>query len=161
MQWHCLGKVGCCPLLCQGIRIFHIPIEWSLWPCHLAKVQLIPVLRIASWRHIESVRLDKVSAVVCWQCVRIVSRLSWCSLALTNAPVVFVVPVQCDPDVSCFCPIAGEFELFLERVFEMLDVFLANVFHPKVVHDQCELYWPCVMLPKTGYQFTLSVAVFV
>ncbi len=68
-----------------------------------------------------------------------------------------VVPVQCDPDVSCSSPIAGEFVMFLERVFEMLGVFLANVFHSKVVHDQCELYWPCVVLPKAGYQFALLV----
>ena len=72
-----------------------------------------------------------------------------------------VVPVQCDPDVSCSCPIAGEFVMFLERVFEMLGVFLANVFHPKVVHNQCELYRPCVVLPKARYQFALSVAMFV
>ncbi len=73
----------------------------------------------------------------------------------------FVVPVQCDPDVLCSCPIACEFVMFLECVFEMLGVFLANVFHSKVVHDQCELYWPCVVFPKTGYQFALLVAVFV
>ena len=73
----------------------------------------------------------------------------------------FVVPVQCDPNVSCSCPIAGEFVMCLERVFEMLGVFLANVFHPKVINDQCELYRPCVMFPKAGYQFALSVAVFV
>ncbi len=72
-----------------------------------------------------------------------------------------VVPVQCDPDVSCSCPIAGEFVMFLESVFKMLGVFLANVFHSKVVHDQCELYWPCVVFPKAGYQFALLVAVFV
>ena len=60
-----------------------------------------------------------------------------------------VVPVQCDPNVLCSCPIAGEFVMFFERVFEMLGVFLANVLHPKVVH------------PKTRYQFALLVAVFV
>ncbi len=119
------------------------------------------MLRIASWRHIELVRLDKVSAVVCRRCVGIVSRLSARSLALTNALVVFVVPVQCDPDVLCSCPIAGEFVMFLDGVFEMLGVFLANVFHPKVVHNQCELYWPCVVFPKTGYQLALLVTVFV
>ncbi len=72
-----------------------------------------------------------------------------------------VVPVQCDPDVSCSCPIAGELVMLLEHVFEMLCMFLANVFHPKVVHDQCELYRPCVVLSKAGYQFALLVAVFV
>jgi hypothetical protein len=73
----------------------------------------------------------------------------------------FVVPVQCDPNVLCSCPIAGEFVMFLECVFEMLGMFLANVFHPKVARDQCILYWLCVMFPKTGYQFALSVAMFV
>ncbi len=43
----------------------------------------------------------------------------------------------------------------------MLGMFLANVFHPKVIHNQCELYWLCVMLPETGYQFALLVSVFV
>ena len=46
-----------------------------------------------------------------------------------------VVPVQCDPNVSCSCPIAGEFVMFLECVLEMLGVFFADVFHPKVVHN--------------------------
>jgi hypothetical protein len=59
--------------------------------------------------------------------------------------------------------------MFLECVFEVLGVFLANVKHPKVIYNvnhpkviynQCELYWPCVVLPKAGYQFALSVAMF-
>jgi hypothetical protein len=124
-------------------------------------VRLIPALRIASWRHIKLVRLDKVSAVVCWLCGGIVLILSSRSLALTNAPGVFVVPVQCYPNVSCSCPIACEFVMFLKCVFEMLGVFLAFVFHPKVVNNQCELHRPCVMFPKTGYQFALLVAVVV
>ena len=92
MRWRWLGKVGCCPLLCQGIKICRILVEWSVWLCCVAKVQSIPVLRIASWRHIELVCLDKVSAVVCRRCVGIVSRLSSCSLALTNALVVCCSP---------------------------------------------------------------------
>ena len=43
----------------------------------------------------------------------------------------------------------------------MLGMFLAYVFQPNVVHDQCEFYWPGVVFPKTGNQFALSVAVFV
>ncbi len=75
--------------------------------------------------------------------------------------VFFVVPVQCYPNVSCSCPTACEFVIFLECVFEMLGVFLAFVFHPEVVNNQCELYRPCGVFPKTGYQFALLVAVFV
>ncbi len=92
MQWPWSGKVGCCPLLCQGIRICRIPVEWIVWPCRLAKVRLIPALGIASWCHIELVHLDKVSAVVCWLCGGIVLMLSSRSLALTNAPGVFCSP---------------------------------------------------------------------
>jgi len=92
MWWHWLGKVGCCPMLCLGTRIFCILVEWSVWPCHLAWVQSIPVLRIVSWCHIELVRSDKVIAVVCRQCVGIVSRLSSRSLALINALVDFCSP---------------------------------------------------------------------
>ena len=70
------------------------------------------MLCVVSWHHIELVRLDKVNAVVYQRCVGIVSRLSSCSLVLT-----VVVPVQCDPDVSCSSPIAGEFVMLLKSVF--------------------------------------------
>jgi hypothetical protein len=75
--------------------------------------------------------------------------------------VFFVVLVQCYPNESCSCPIACEFVMFLECVFEMLGVFLAFVFHPEVINNQCELYRLCVVFPKTGYQVALLVAMFV
>jgi hypothetical protein len=43
----------------------------------------------------------------------------------------------------------------------MLGVFLTLVFRPEVVNNQCELYRPCVLFSKTGYQFALLVAMFV
>ncbi len=46
-----------------------------------------------------------------------------------------VVLVQCDPNVLLPCPIAGEFVMFLECVFEMLGVFLVDVFDSKVIQD--------------------------
>jgi len=36
-------------------------------------------------------------------------------------------------------------------------MFLSDVFHSKVVDNQCKLFQPCVMFPKAGYQFALSV----
>ncbi len=61
------------------------------------------------------------------------------------------VSVQCDSNVLLPCPIAGEFVMFFECVFEMLGVFLADVFDSKVIHDSCVLYGPCVVFPKTRY----------
>jgi hypothetical protein len=51
--------------------------------------------------------------------------------------------------------------MFFERGFEVLCVFLANVFNPEVIDDECELYRPRVVLPKAGYQFALVIAALV
>ena len=38
MWWRWLGKGGCCPLLCQGIRICRVPVGWLVWPWHYLEV---------------------------------------------------------------------------------------------------------------------------
>ncbi len=43
----------------------------------------------------------------------------------------------------------------------MLCIYFANVFHPKVIDNQCKLYWSRVVLPKARYQLALLVSVFV
>ncbi len=40
-------------------------------------------------------------------------------------------------------------------------MFFANVFDAEIIDNQCELYWSCVVLPKSRYQFALLVSVFV
>ncbi len=40
-------------------------------------------------------------------------------------------------------------------------MFFADVFHAKVIDNQCELYWSCVVFPKARYQLALLVSVFV
>ena len=49
----------------------------------------------------------------------------------------------------------------LQNLFEMVGMFFSDVFYSKVVNNQRELYWPCVLSPKAGYQFALYVTVFV
>ena len=49
----------------------------------------------------------------------------------------------------------------LQCLFEMDGVFFAYIFHPEVVHDQCELNWAPVVFPETWDQFALSVTVFI
>jgi hypothetical protein len=51
--------------------------------------------------------------------------------------------------------------VFLECIFEMLGIFLPNVFYAKVVDNQDELYRSCVVFPKARYQFALLVTMFV
>ena len=43
----------------------------------------------------------------------------------------------------------------------MVGMFFVDVFYPKVVNNQSELYWLCVVFQKAGYQFALPVSVFV
>jgi hypothetical protein len=72
-----------------------------------------------------------------------------------------VVPIQCYPDVSFACPITCKFVVFFECFLDMLCMFFADVFDAKIIDNQCELYGSCVVLPKSSYQFALSVTVFV
>jgi hypothetical protein len=72
-----------------------------------------------------------------------------------------VVPIQCYLDVSFACPVAPKFVVFFKCVLEMLSMFFADVFDAKIINKQCELYGSCVVLPKSGYQFALSVSMFV
>ena len=86
MRWRWLGKGGCCPLFCQGIRICRILVGWIIWPCSLIRVLSIPALHIASWHHTELGRTGKVHIDVYLNCVGIVLMLWLYSLALTNVP---------------------------------------------------------------------------
>ncbi len=72
-----------------------------------------------------------------------------------------VVPIQYYPDVLFACPIARKFAVFFKCVLEMLCMFFANVFHAKVIDNQCELYWSCVVFLKARYQLALLVSMFV
>ncbi len=72
-----------------------------------------------------------------------------------------VVPIQYYPDVLFACPIAHKFVVFFECVLEMLCMFFTNIFDAKIINNQCELYGSCVVLPKSGYRFVLSVSMFV
>ncbi len=40
-------------------------------------------------------------------------------------------------------------------------MFFADVFHAKVITNQCELYWSCVVFPKAMYKLALLVSMFV
>ncbi len=51
--------------------------------------------------------------------------------------------------------------MFVQSPFKMIGMFLTNLVYSKVANNQCELYRLCVVFPKAGYQFALSVSVFV
>ncbi len=72
-----------------------------------------------------------------------------------------VVLIQYYPDVLFACLITHKFVLFFECILEMLCMLSADVFDAKIIDNQCELYGSCVVLPKSRYQFTLLVTVFV
>ncbi len=72
-----------------------------------------------------------------------------------------VVPIQCYPDVPFACPITRKFVVFFNCVLEMLCMFFADAFHAKIIENQYELYWSCVVFPKARFQLDLSVSVFV
>ncbi len=72
-----------------------------------------------------------------------------------------VVPIQFYSNVLFACPITHKFVVFFKCVLEMLYMFFANVFDAKVINNQCELYWSCLVFPKARYQLALLVSVFV
>jgi hypothetical protein len=72
-----------------------------------------------------------------------------------------VVLIQCYPDIPFACPITHKFVVFFKYVLEMLCMSFANIFHAKVINNQCELYWSCDVFPKTRYQLALLVSMFV
>jgi hypothetical protein len=49
--------------------------------------------------------------------------------------------------------------LYLDTPKEMICMFFTNVFNPKIVHDQRERDWPCVVFPQAGCICTLVVTV--
>ncbi len=75
--------------------------------------------------------------------------------------VLDVVPIQWYPDVLFACPIARKFVVFFKCVLEMMCMSFANVFHTKVINNQCELYWSYVVFPKARCELALLVSVFV
>ncbi len=58
---------------------------------------------------------------------------------------VVIIPIQLDATVEVAVPIFGEFVLFLEAFYQMVDIVFVDVFHAKVVNHQVELYVPCCM----------------
>jgi hypothetical protein len=51
---------------------------------------------------------------------------------------VVVIPIQLDATVEVAIPSYGEFILFLEALYQMVDIVLVDVFHAKVVNHQGE-----------------------
>ena len=45
-----------------------------------------------------------------------------------------VIPVYCEPNVLCACPVLGYFVFFLEGVHEVFGVLHVHIFNPKIVH---------------------------
>jgi hypothetical protein len=120
---------------------------------------LILVLCIVSSRNIRLVHFGMVNAVVCLLCIEFVSKLSARSLAWTDEPDACYSPIQCYPIVPFACLIAHKFVVFFKCIFKMLCMFFANVFHTKIINNQFELYWSCVLFPKARYQLALLVSV--
>ena len=69
-----------------------------------------------------------------------------------------VVPVEVYPTVSLSLPILLHFIEFLEDSNKMVRMFLSDVLHPKIIHDQGENYWAGVMCPEIWGLVTLFVS---
>ena len=59
----------------------------------------------------------------------------------------FVVPMDHEPKIPCAFPFMLDGVVFSERCHDMLGVFVADVFHAKVIHAEAEIDWAPVMLP--------------
>ena len=60
---------------------------------------------------------------------------------------LFAIPIQCDPDVPCTCPVSGYFVMFLQCPLEVENMFFSYIFYPKIIHYKCELDRTPVVLP--------------
>ncbi len=151
MLWLWLGKEGCYQLLCRGIKTCRVPVGWTAWLCCLPMVPSILVLRIVSLHHIRLGHFVMVHAVVCLLCVGIVSKLFARSLAWKDEP-----GICCSPN-----PMLFRYTVCLSshtKVCSVLQVpfwdvvqFFADVFHAKVINNQCKLHWSCVVFSKARY----------
>ena len=75
--------------------------------------------------------------------------------------LVLVIPILGDAYVSPSIPFQCDFVVFFEGLFEVECVFFANMFHSKVVDDQCELDSVPFVAPESWYQLALVIATFV
>ncbi len=71
---------------------------------------------------------------------------------------VVVIPFQLDATVESAIPIIGEFILFLEAFYQMVDIVFVVVFHAKVVKQQGERYGPCRVFSQSWHLFAFVVS---
>jgi hypothetical protein len=74
---------------------------------------------------------------------------------------LFVVPFEVYANVSTSRPIGGDFVVFFEDFFEMLDVISTDVFDSEIIGDKSELNGSGLMFPESWDQLTLIVAMLV
>ncbi len=58
-----------------------------------------------------------------------------------------VVPFHVNTHVSFALPVCCYFVMFFEYMFEMFCLFFANIFYPKLINNECELYWSGFVTP--------------
>ncbi len=59
--------------------------------------------------------------------------------------------ISTDATVAVAIPIFGEFKLFLEAFYQMVDILFVDAFHAKVVDHQGEQYVPCRVIPQSRH----------
>jgi hypothetical protein len=73
--------------------------------------------------------------------------------------VLVVVPIQRLSRCTVCLSNAGKFVVFFKYFLKVLCMFFTDVFQAKIINNQCELYWSCVVLPKARYQLVLLVSI--
>ncbi len=61
---------------------------------------------------------------------------------------VLIIPVKGDATIQVTCPIFGECTCWFNGPNQMANVFLTDIFHPKILHHEREQYWLLLVIPK-------------
>ena len=73
----------------------------------------------------------------------------------------FVVPVQCDADVSFSVPFCCYCVVCFKCLLEVKYILFANILYSKIVHNKGELHWAPLVLPETWDKLALIIAALV
>jgi hypothetical protein len=69
-----------------------------------------------------------------------------------------ITPIELDITIQIPCPVLVKFLFCLDAFDQMIELFLTHIFHPKIVHNQCEQDGVCGMLPQAGGVWTFKIS---
>jgi hypothetical protein len=70
----------------------------------------------------------------------------------------FIIPIQCESEISCSVPIHVDFVILAKHTGEVVHVDFVDLFHSEIVDDQSETDWTPFVVPVSQCDRTLAVS---